>query len=427
MMILAAALIAASIGGAAPGWSDETLSISQLTEKALQGNLDIVKATSAVAVAKAALAGQAAIESTRLSVSGTYASQLSATAAGGQASAQAQLSVPIVPQVSVGASAATDGTGNISLTLTPFATGAATSDEKAAWLKAVLQLDYLRSKLPYDVQAAAWAVTMAGTALANAEAALALQEDRTAVSEKSWSLGALSFEELQTSREDLIKARQSRFDALRSLLNARVALFKVLGPSAGEPGVATASLEELTALAADRDAVLAKLTTVPGSSSTLRTLQIELDALKERLTATPEWSPSLSISGQLSWTLQASAGISLSFSPSELKSDERAQITQATAEKQMEIELERMAVSLQAGIRGQALSSAREVLEARRAEVQQATTTLAESRLLQTQGQATSLDTRQAEIDLAGAQANLYAATVSLLASQADILLASTL
>ena len=180
---------------------------------------------------------------------------------------------------------------------------------------------------------------------------------------------------------------------------------------------------ELTALAARRDAAIAALPADSGASLTLGALQVERDALRAQLAATPLYSPALTLSGSLSYPLEASASISFSFSPSDVKTTDRAKVTDALSAKEQEIAIERVAASQQGEVQQQALAVARQALDSRQAEVRQAQTALAEAALLETQGRATSLERRQAEGDLAATQARRYAAVIAVLAAQADILL----
>jgi hypothetical protein len=423
--------LALAAGAAGAAWAD-SVTVDDLAARAATGNLDLVKARAAVSESRADLASQATISSSRLSLSAGYdtGSAGSGGAGGGQSAAgvqaQAQVSVPVIPQISIGGSVSSQGTAAVSLTLTPFATGSSTYTQDAAWRKAVLQLSYQSARTDFDVRAAAWNVTVAGMTLANAEASLALEEERAAVKEKAYPMGGLTFDELQTERSALTNARQNKLDAQKSLINARASLYRLIGAGSGQPDVVAASMEELTALVAARDAAIAALPAGSTASLALGTLQIDRDTLQKQLAATPLYSPSLSVSGSVSYPLDASASISFSFSPSDFKTSERTKIADSLSQKDQEIEIERMAVTLQAEVQEQALAVARQALEARQAEVKQAQTALAEAKILETQGRATSLERRQAEIDLASAQARLYAAVTSVLAAQADILLSAT-
>jgi outer membrane protein TolC len=422
-----AALCAAGITACA-AWSDGGLTLAELTKLASTGNLDLRNARSALETARTALAGESLLSSARVSLSGSWSA--GSSAGPGQSSplsAQVQVSVPVLPQLSVGASVSSQGTGSVSLSLYPFASGTATYSQKETFRKAALQAAYQAAKLGYDVESAAYAFLEAQEEVTAAEAAAVLQGEVAGVRQKAYELGGITFTELQSARAAMTIARQAVFDAQRSFITARVALYRQLGPASGEQVPAGVTVAQLLAAVASRDGEIAKLANPASASLSLRSLQIELDALKEQLAATPVYTPSLSVSADVSFPLSGSAGVSFSFSPSEIRTDDRARIAQSIIQKQAEIEIETLSVRLQSQVLVQALAMARSALESRQAEVTQAETSLAESKVLLSQGQVTSLETRQAELDLRSSQARLFAAAVSVLRAQADILLASML
>jgi hypothetical protein len=137
------------------------------------------------------------------------------------------------------------------------------------------------------------------------------------------------------------------------------------------------------------------------------------------------YTPNLSISATVTYPLSASAGISFSFSPSDVKSDERAEILASIATKEKELVIARSNASFQARILAQELSVAKQALSSRLVELKLAEVACDESALLLTQGQRTSLEAAQAKLDLVNAEANVYSATAAVLRAQADILLAA--
>jgi outer membrane protein TolC len=412
----------------APVWCAESLDVAALEGLAATGNLDLIKARSAVEAARAALAGTCVLAGARLSVSGSYDYAGSSAPQGPQAApgAQAQITLPLATALSLTGSVSTQGSGSLSVKLTPFAAGTTTASEEKAYRTALLQASYQARKLGYDVQVAAYALLSAGQWLEIAVAKLALKEDSSGVAQKSYDLGDLSYGELLTARTDLLSARQGLFDAERGVLSARISLLRLLGPGSGEPQVKAATGEELAAEIAKRDVEIEAQTGSAPESLALRVMGYELEALRAKLAATPVYRPDLAVSAHLDYPLAAGASVSLSFSPSDIRSDERAAVAESVVAKEREIELERMAAMLQGKILDQALRVARQVLSARQTEVSQATSALAESRLLLEQGRVTSLETRQSELDLQSSQARLFQAETDILSAQAAILMASS-
>ncbi len=402
-------------------WGGDALSLADLSAAAVKGNLDLKKAQSALETAREALQGTLTIENSKLSVSGSYGSGQNAES--GSLSGKADLTVPIIPQLSVGASASSEGRASASLAFSPFASGTATYKQNETYAKAALALSSAAARLEYDVQAAAFSVISARKALAAAQAKAALEEEKRTVAEKAYDLDQITYDELGTRRAAAVSARQGAFDAEKSLLNAQVALYKLLGPESGEPEVKDVSVYELSALTATRADALSKLQDGNARSSNLAALQIELESLKAQLDATPAYAPSLSLSAHVDYPLSYGAGISFSFSPSDIKVDERKDIEESIVEKNGEITLERMSMRFQLSVLRQSLSSAQTVLETRQADLAQAETNRNESAALLKQGHVTSLEDRQSELDLADARAGLFSSMAQVLKAQADLAL----
>jgi outer membrane protein TolC len=413
------ALAIALAAGAA--WAQSDATVSQLVATALSGNLDLAKARAALAAAEADLPWKSELANTRL----TLSAAADAGGTGGvSVAAEAGVSVPIVPQLSVYGSVTSKGTASAGLTLTPFASAEPTYQETETYRKALAQVAFLERQVRYQAEAAAWSLTEARAEVTAAESAQALKEQLADVGGKAYALGDITSEDLENARSALTAARQAVYSAQRALLAARSTVFQLVG-STEETAVADATVGELSALVASRDTAIAALPASTESALAVQTLLIELDALNERLAATPAYSPNLSISARLSWPLSASAGVSFSFSASDLKTTERAEIIASIAMKEKELVLARSSAGFQAKIRSQALSVAKQALAGRIAELKLAETASDEAALLLSQGQRTSFEAAQARLDLDDAEAGVYAATVAVLSAQADILLAA--
>lgn len=403
-------------------WAEDPLSLSDLTTAAAEGNLDLLKAQSALETARKALAGTSVLENSKLSLSGSYGTGIGPESEAA-VSGKGDLTVPIIPQLSLSASASSQGTASASISLSPFAAGTAMYKENETYQKAVLQLRTLVARLEYEVQAAAFAVVSARRALASAQTKSELEQERRTVAEKAYELSRISYEDLRARRSAELSARQGVFDAEKTLLNAKVALYKLLGPSNGEPEVKEVSADDLSALIAAREASLEKLNDAEARSTGLATLLVELESLEAQLDATPAYSPALSLSAHIDYPLAYGAGISFSFSPSDIKVDERLEIEESIRDKQAEISLERMASRFQLNVSKQALFAAKTVLETRKAELAQAEINNRESAELLKQGHLTSLEDRQTELDLESARSGVFSAMTGVLKAQADVLL----
>jgi len=417
---------------ASSGATEKPLGLGDLAAAAQSGNIDLMKDRQTLEEARIDLAGTSLLLESVLSVSGDYTRLLSGSQKD-TATGSATLTIPLLPQLKVGAVVSAEGSAGATVTVSPFAAGTTTYAEKAAWRTAQLNLDYDTRKVAFDVEAAALALLAAEEDRAVKRDAVDLEERITAVSRKTYEMGEITFDELQDDLEDLYTARQEDFDAQKTLLSARVTLQSLLAPSETEAAVRAVTVEELEGFIAARDGKLAETASRTPATLALRTAEIGLDELREQLEATPLYRPSLSLGGQVSASLtggslpSATGSLSMDFSPSDIKTDDRASIRRSIAYKQAAVELERINASYQARILTRALEVARQELEGRRSDLRQAERTVAETGVLVENGEDTAFDLEQAGLDLRTARGKLFTALASVLAAQAAILLASSL
>jgi len=419
-------IVALSSGLTVSAEASETqrLSLSGLQAVALEGNLDLRKARAAVGDAARELPWKSDLEKTRLSAAGSqsYSPDVPFTL---DPQVQASVSVPVVPQLSLGVSASSRGTVGAAVNISPFAAGVTRYREEEQYRRAVLEAEYRAASLGYDVEAAAYGVMEAEAALSLAEATRRYQEDRLAADEQAYELGKLTYDELEEVRSDLTAARQGVFDAQRRLLNAQLGLYRLLGPEAGRVGVETVDVEEVTARIGERDGQLVRIANGEPRSLTLDTMAAHALRLEAELAATPVYRPDLKVSAEVEypdWVLGGS--VSFSFSPTDVNANARSDLVDAIEEQRMDAELERMALGYQVEMLRQSLEVARSALSSRQQELLEAKTLRAEADVLLGQGRRTPLEYRQAELAVMRAEQNVFSAAVSVLAAQVELLLA---
>lgn len=93
-----------------------------------------------------------------------------------------------------------------------------------------------------------------------------------------------------------------------------------------------------------------------------------LNALNERLAATPVYTPNLSISATVAYPLSASTGISFSLPLLDVKSNERTEFVASIGTREKELVIARTNSSFQAKTLSQALSIVKQALSSRLAE-----------------------------------------------------------
>ena len=416
LALLVLALSAASVFA-------EALGVKELVSAGRENNLDIQKARRTLQDAKEALPWKSELPSTQAKLSGGYDSS-------GRLSAQAQVSVPIIPQVSVSANVSITGSAGASVSVSPFAASRTRYKEEASYETAEAQLGYQTAKLGYDIESAVYDLLQARANVNITKARLDLQTQKAEIASQLYAMGELTFTDFQSAQSALISARQSAFDAERSVLNARSQLYRLLGPESGEPDVKEVSVDELTALIAARDAEIAGKDPAAATSLTIRQAEINLESLRAELKVTPAYRPSLGLSGQLSYNpdspgtkVSASGSVSFSFSPSDIKSEDRQSVVDSLSVAERQLELERTAQRLQYSVLLQALEVSRQVLESAKGELKQAEATLESATLLLAQGQRTTVEVEDARISVESAKQRLFQASTGVLEAQAQILL----
>jgi hypothetical protein len=223
----------------------------------------------------------------------------------------------------------------------------------------------------------------------------------------------------------LTDARKNLYSVESQRLNAWKELQLLFDPNGGEVDPAPLSLPELNERLRGREERIAVLTDEKPSSLTLAGLELELEALRSELKATPLWRPDLNLSASLGLPDPSKYNLaaSLSFSPNDLKSDEREDLQQSIDETLVDIRTECYALSLQKQLIEQNIAIARQAWEAASLAEQQAALTLQESELLHQQGELTVFELDQARLSLASAQIDSYSAAADLYGAQSELLM----
>jgi outer membrane protein TolC len=412
-----------------------SLQIEEIALRAQAENPQVLKALRTLKNSEEALVGESRLLDSRLSLEAAYESAQnqdgSAAAAGGDAaiSGQVGITVPLLEQLSVGGSITAredrDLQGELSLSVAPFAAGDPTYSEEEAYGKALAAWKTLRQQTYFDAEGAVLDVLIGQMERDLADMSLELERRRYETVQKELELGEASFEELQDQLSELTDARKNLYTVESQSLSSWKELQLLFDPNGGEVDPAPLSLEELTELIRKREERVAALASERPSSLTLATLQLELEALRSELKATPLWRPDLNLSASvdLQDPSKFNLAASLSYSPNDLRKDEREDLQEKIDEKLVDIRSERYALSLQKQLAEQGIAIARQAWEAATLAGQQAASTLQESELLYRQGQLTVFEIEQARLSLESAQIDTYRAAADLYGTQSELLM----
>ncbi len=414
-----------------------SLSIEEIALRVQAENPQVLKALRTLNNAEQALAGESRLLESRLTLEAAYGTakeQAGSTGSSGGAgdaavSGQAGITIPLLEQLSVGGTVtAKEGPeieGELSLSITPFAAGDPNYVEEEAYGKALIAWQTLRQQSYFDAEQAVLAYLIARMEFELAESTLELEQKLYETVQKELELGEASFEELQDQLGELTAARKNLYLVESQALNAWKELQLLFDPDSGEIKPAPVSLEQLERLIDEREQQIAEVAAEQPSSETLEYLELEFAALQAELEATPLWRPDFNLSGSMGLPDPSDFNISasLSFSPSDIKDDEREDLEEAIGEKLVDIQIEQFDLSLQRQLIEQSISVAEQAYQAAILAREQASLTLQESELLYQQGERTIFELEQARLSLASAEIDSFASAADLYQAQADLLM----
>jgi outer membrane protein TolC len=421
----------------------ETLTLQETVERILLTNPDIARAQRSVREADDEIEPIVTLEKTRLSVSGSYADTIvegdSAPATGGIGNAgsgsddqgwglpfdaNASLNVPIFPQMSLGGSISSRGSGEVSLSISPFASPNRTPRQIEAYQQALIKLGSLERQIAAQAESAVLNYLNTVRELEYARMALEVEEEVYSIAKQSYDLGETTVSDLQDASTKLNTVRQSYYNAQKKRLEAVKTIKLLLGPGTESPEILFMSLEDLRQLIDARNGEIAESAGTIPTSQSLETSRVSLESLQEQLKDDWPWRPNFSISGKIdipdtSFTI----GASLSFSPADLKIDSRQDLKNSIDDTIEGIAQEEYVLSLELELAHQSLEISEGALDSALTGLEQAGVLLEETKLLRQHGERTAVELRQSELNAFKAQNTAYQQAMSLLKTQNDLLL----
>jgi hypothetical protein len=408
-----------------------SLRIEEIALRAQAENPQVLKALRTLKNSEEALAGESRLLDSRLSVEAAVGTAQNQELSGGEygLSGQAGISIPLLDQLSLGATVTAredrEIDGELSLSVAPFAAGDPSYAEEEAYGKALAAWKTLRQQVYFDAEEAVLDVLTGEMERELAGMSLELESSRYETVKKELELGEASFGELQDQLSELTDARKNLYTVESQRLSSWKELQLLFDPNSGEVDPAPLSLPELRELIRKREQRIAALAGVRPSSQTLATLELELEALQSELKNTPLWRPDLNLSASLALPDPSKFNLaaSLSFSPGDLKSDEREDLQEEIDEKNADIRSERFDLSLQKQLIEQNIAIARQAWDAAILAGEQAALTLQESELLYQQGELTVFELEQARLSDKSAEIDSYRAAADLYGTQSELLM----
>ena len=379
-----------------------TLSVEEIARQVQSRNLGIFKAERNVERAREDLIGEPELMDSSLSVGGGYA---------GDWYGQSNLTLSLTPQLSAGASLSMNEPGmfgeSVSLTVRPFEPARRVYSEEKAFESAVVRERYLKRWIYLDAEAAALNLLISDMERELARATEGLEQSKYELDQRLQEVGEVSFQDVQEQLVDLIKARQDLFSKEQGYLGDWRTLQLLFAPSEERIAVAPLSIAELMELVQRRRTEVKQFSEAEPVTEGLKNLKLELAALEEELKSSPVWRPDLSLSTAVTFPYKKekpleshSLGFSLSFSPNQLKRDEREDLLEDIEVKRMEIAAETSAAALQKSLELQNIALVEQALTSAQTQAQRDAVALQEAELLFQQGRRTTLELEQLRLNL---------------------------
>lgn len=402
-----------------------TLSIEEIARRAQSRNLEVLKAARSVERARRDLVGEPELMDSSLSVGGGY------TSGGGGTSGwygQSNLTLPLLPQLSVGGSVSVEEQlqfgESVSLSVKPLTPGRQTYSEEKSYKNAVVQERYLKRQIYLDAEQAALNLLIRDMQRELAHSTVELEQKNYELVQRRQELGDASFQDVQDKLVDLLDARQNLFNSEQRYLSDWKTLQLLFAPSEERIDVAPLSVDGLLELAGARRTVVERSRDIEPVTQKLETLKLELVALQAELKATAAWRPDLNLSAAVAFPeVSPSLSLNLSFSPNQLKRDEREELEQDIEVKRMEIATEAYTADLQKQLGAQSIAIAEEALASMQAQRERDRVAQQEAQLLFQQGKRTTLELEQLRLNLWGTEISSFQAATEVYRTQGDYLM----
>jgi len=404
--------------GLIAAWSQDpqptvTLSVAEIARQVQSRNLEIFKATQKVERAREDLIGEPELVDSSLSAGGGYAA--SGFGAGGWYG-QSSLTLRLLPQLSAGASAVVEQpwefSESISLSIKPFEPSRHIYSEEKAFNSAVVRERYLKRWIYLDAEQAALNLLISDMERELARETEELEKRKYELAQRRQEVGEASFQDVQDQLLDLIKARRDLFSSEQGYLGDWRTLQLLFAPIEERIAVAPLPIAELMGLVQQRRAEVDRFGQAEPVTEGLANLRLELAALEAELKATPAWRPELNLSTAVAlpyaYPGSHSVSLSVSFSPNQLKRDEREELLEDIEVKRMEIAAETSSAALEKSLELQNIALVEQALASAQIQAERDRVALQEAELLYQQGRRTTLELEQLRLNLQRTQILIY-------------------
>ncbi|UCF96466.1 MAG: TolC family protein [Spirochaetaceae bacterium] len=390
-----------------------TLSVQEIARRAQSRNLEIFKAARSVERAREELIGEPELMDSTLSVGGGYTT---GGVGGGGWSGQSSLSLPVFPQLSFGGEVSVDDAWQlgeeVSLSVKPLAPKRQTYSEEKDLESALVRERYLKRRIFLDAERAGLNLLVRDMERELIRSTEELEQKKYELARRRQEVGETSFQDVQDQLVDLIEAREDMFNSEQRYLSDWRTLQLLFAPSEERIAVSPLSFDDLLDLVEARRAKVEGFEDIAPVTEKLEVLQLDLAALEAELKATRGWRPDLNLSTAVTFPYEFpeshSVNMSLSFSPNQLKQDEREDLRQDIEIKRMEIAAESYAADMEKSLQQQNIALVDQALASAQIQGERDRVALQEGELLFQRGRRTTLELEQLRLNLRRTQILIF-------------------
>lgn len=393
--------------------SSQSIGIDTAVALSLRDNPSILGAEQTLLKTKSALDGTFLLDRSRISLTGDLKiSELQA----GQTfwdliSGAVQLSVPVVPQLSL--QAAMDAKNlSVSVLWSPFSPSKITPKDQESYLKAVLTLQSLQLETAVKAEYTLLAFMAAHQQVSYAQQQYAWALEQNRMTELLYEAGVVTYNDLEEALQEASKRRQAVYTAQRLLLEKTRESNSLLGPQFSMSDLQFLTLDELLDRVTERRRNAQQLQDQIAYSFSIEKLLVEINSLEAQLKQLMIWRPDISFGVKAGVPTSSSATMSMqasvSFSPSDIQFDTKRDLEMALSQKTAELKLEQFFLSLEKDMRQKSMDIAYQALEASLYDRDQALIRVQEAALLYSYGDRTEQEVRQVELSAQNAELQSY-------------------
>lgn len=360
-----------------------------------------------------------------LSLSGSVSGQVTDPINSGKLSGSVGLSVPVTPQVSFSSSLNSELRYGFNLSVKPFLTSTKKGDLADNYQRALIALDTAQLEAKVSIRK-----TYIDSVLAIMRRELLEQE--VEIKETIFEMKQSLFESGRSSLDEVNKAESDYLSTTRALMQAELNEYRMRRELQAITGtdMRSAVLAPIEGAAPVLDAD--NIDEIISDSIAVRLLEMELEALRRQLKATPVFDPSVSISGNVNGDIDDPAGgptfslgVTLNLSPRSFDPYERNALQEDIEDKIDSIEAKKYSLetSLKSALTSYEIQQFYIEETARKLENQKSS--LEQTKYLYEIGEKLQLDILSAELAVKNAEQSLRSARYDLLRAYYDFLVLS--